>query len=261
MAANDKERLKEVSPDGTVIVVRLNPLSERNIKDILANRHDLQDTDGFIAAARERGIGTLLRNPQNLDMLAKSVLRGQWPDSRREMFEEAGRMLAREPNEEHLAGNPSIADTSPLIEAAGRLSAVQLLSGAAGYTLPDRAVPDGDHPSLAEVDGEAGGRMRDVLGTRLDWQRQSGLSEFGSDEWFELARKMFDLTGDNVFVIGTVGEAPNILLTNNRRSRLHTLGTRVRAAHPVWRICFKFRREGNQTEDEACYMPLPSSED
>ena len=26
---------------------------------------------------------------------------------------------------------------------------------------------------------------------------------------------MFDFTGDNVFVIGTVGEAPNILLTNN----------------------------------------------
>ena len=41
------------------------------------------------------------------------------------------------------------------------------------------------------------------------------LSEFGSGEWFELAQKMFDFTGDNVFVIGTVGEAPNILLTNN----------------------------------------------
>ena len=26
---------------------------------------------------------------------------------------------------------------------------------------------------------------------------------------------MFDFTGNNVFVIGTVGEAPNILLTNN----------------------------------------------
>ena len=26
---------------------------------------------------------------------------------------------------------------------------------------------------------------------------------------------MFDFTGDNVFVIGTVGEAPAVLLTNN----------------------------------------------
>ena len=48
-----------------------------------------------------------------------------------------------------------------------------------------------------------------------DWQRQLSLSEFGSGEWFELAQMMFDFTGDNVFVIGTVGEAPNILLTNN----------------------------------------------
>ena len=47
------------------------------------------------------------------------------------------------------------------------------------------------------------------------WQRQFRLSEFGASEWFELAQKMFDFTGDNVFVIGTVGEAPNILLTNN----------------------------------------------
>ena len=49
----------------------------------------------------------------------------------------------------------------------------------------------------------------------FDWQRQFrigsaslSLSEFGSGEWFELAQKMFDFTSDNVFVIGTVGEAP-----------------------------------------------------
>ncbi|MDE0447733.1 MAG: hypothetical protein OXH96_13775 [Spirochaetaceae bacterium] len=49
----------------------------------------------------------------------------------------------------------------------------------------------------------------------IDWQRQFRLSEFGSEEWFELAQKMFDFTGDNLFVIGTVGEAPAVLLTNN----------------------------------------------
>jgi hypothetical protein len=49
----------------------------------------------------------------------------------------------------------------------------------------------------------------------FDWQRQFRLSEFGSGEWFELAQRMFDFTGDNVFVIGTVGEAPAVLLTSN----------------------------------------------
>ena len=48
----------------------------------------------------------------------------------------------------------------------------------------------------------------------FEWQRQFGLSEFGSQEWVELAQKMYDWTGDNVFAIGTVGEAPAVLLTS-----------------------------------------------
>ena len=168
MAATDKEALKDVSPDGTVTVVRLNPLSERNVKDILAKNHGVEDPDGFITSAGQRGVDRLLRNPQTLNMLAKSVLRGKWPDSRKETFEQTCRVLAREPNGGQLAANPSRADTRKLIEAAGRLFAAQLLSGAAGYTLPDRAEPDGDYPSFTEVDGEAGGGVaRNVLGTRL----------------------------------------------------------------------------------------------
>ena len=168
MAANDKEALKDVSPDGAVTVIRLDPLSEKNIKSILAKNHGVEDTDDFIEAARKRGVHRLLSNPQNLDLLAKSVSQGRWPDSRKETFDEACRMLVCEPNGEHLAANPSSADTSLLIEAAGRLCAAQLLSGAAGYTLPDRAEPDGDYPSVTEVYGEVGdGTARNVLGTRL----------------------------------------------------------------------------------------------
>ena len=167
MAATDRDRLKEVSPDGAVTVMRLDPLSEGNIKDILANNFGVEDTDGFIKAARKRDVDKLLTNPQNLDLLAKAVLQGNWPDSRKETFEQACQMLARESNGEHLAANPSVADPRPLIEAAGRLCAAQLLSGAAGFTLPDRAVPDGDYPSFTEADGEASGRARQALGTRL----------------------------------------------------------------------------------------------
>ena len=167
LAANDKEALTDVSPDGTLTVIGLDPLSTANIKAILANNHGVEDTDGFIAAARERGADRLLSNPQNLKMLAKAVSEGQWPDSRREMFEQACRMLVREANREHRAADPSRTDADSLIEAAGRLCAVQLLSGAAGYTLPDRAEPNSDYPSVAEVDGGAGSYARKVLGTRL----------------------------------------------------------------------------------------------
>ena len=167
LAATDKEALKAVSPDSAVAVVRLNPLSERDIKDVLTNNHGVADADGFLAAARERGVARLLRNPQNLDLFAKSVAQGKWPDSRRETFENACRMLAREPNGEHRAANAAAADTESLIAAAGRLCAVQLLSGGAGYTLPDRAAPIPDYPSVAEVDGDPQGPAWQVLGTRL----------------------------------------------------------------------------------------------
>ena len=235
MAANDKERLKEVSPDGTVIVVRLNPLSERSVKDILANSHGVEDADGFIAAARERGVDRLLRNPQNLNMLAKSVLRGKWPDSRKETFEQACRMLVLEPNGEHLAAKPSIAETGPLIEAAGRLSAAQLLSGVVGYTLPDRAVPDGDFPSLAEVAGEAGGRTRDVLGTRLFLGTSEGklapahrqIAEFLAarhvsgllDESLPLERILALITGFDGELLPSFSNFTSWLAVHNKRSR------------------------------------------
>ena len=63
MAATDKEALKNVSPDGAITVIRLDPLSERNIKDILAKNHGVEDTDAFIEAAREAWSGQAPEQP------------------------------------------------------------------------------------------------------------------------------------------------------------------------------------------------------
>ena len=236
LAAHDKEALKDVSPDGTVTVIRLDPLSEENIKAILANNHGVEDTDRFIKAARERGVDRLLRNPQNLDMLAKAVSGGKWPDSRKETFEQACRLLVREPNGEHLAANPSSANTGPLIEAAGRLCAAQLLSGAAGYTLPDRAEPDGDHPSVAEFsDKAAGGTARSVLGTRLFVGTSEGklapthrqIAEFLAarhvsglvDEGLPIGRILALITGFDGELVPSFSNFASWLAVHNKRSR------------------------------------------
>ena len=64
LAANDEEALQDVSQDGTVKVIRLDPLPKRNIKDILANNHGMEDADGFIKAARERGIHVAGKPPE-----------------------------------------------------------------------------------------------------------------------------------------------------------------------------------------------------
>ena len=81
LAANDRDRLCNVSPDREVTVLRLEPLSKENIKDILTCNHGVEDPDGFVAVARERGVDGLLANPQNLELLASSVAEGNWPDS------------------------------------------------------------------------------------------------------------------------------------------------------------------------------------
>ena len=235
LAANDRERLKEVSPDGKVTVVRLDPLSERNIKDILAKNHGVEDVEDFIDAARQRGIKGLLDNPENLRLLAKSVAGGKWPDSRLEMFEEACGLLARETNGEHLAANPSAAETGPLIDAAGQLCATQLLAGNAGYTLPDRAEPDVDYPSLAAVGDDPGGRARQVLGTRLFMGVSEGklapahrqIAEFLAarhvsglvDSGLPLARILALITGFDGEVLPGFRNFLSWLGVHNRRSR------------------------------------------
>ncbi len=167
LGANDKESLDEVSPDGRVTVVRLNPLDREKIKTILERNHGVEDSDAFIVNAKERGVEGLLKNPQTLELLAEAVSQGEWPSSRRETFERACRMLAREPNRKHRLANPRSGDIEKFVEAAGGLCAVQVLTGIAGVTLTDRATPDGDYPALEEIAGEAGGHARSVLGTRL----------------------------------------------------------------------------------------------
>ena len=236
LAATDKEALKDVSPDHTVAVIRLDPLSDRNIKAILANNHGVEDTEGFIEAARKRGVHRLLANPQNLDLLARSVSRGRWPDSRKETFTEACRMLVLESNGEHLAMSPLSSDTNPLIEAAGRLCAVQLLSGTAGYTIPGRAEPDDDYPSLTEVHGGVGnGTARNVIGTRLFVGVSEGklapahrqLAEFLAaqyvsgllDEGLPLERILALITGFDGELVPSFANLSSWLAVHNARSR------------------------------------------
>ena len=134
--AADRKRLESVSPDGTVKVLRLDPLSEDNIRDIL-DGEGVEDIDRFINEARDRGLGALLSNPQTLKLLLAAVADGNWPATRTGTFEAACMTLIRELNEEHLQAVPQHAD-SEMLHTAGHLCAVQLLSGRAGYRLPIR---------------------------------------------------------------------------------------------------------------------------
>ena len=152
LGTNDQKHLDSVAPDGAVTVLRLNPLTDADIVTILDAQLGTDDAQEFIENARERGVDRLLKNPQSLELLVRAVASGGWPESRLDTFERACSHIAKEPNEEHLIGAPPPA-LGDLLDAAGRLCAVQLIAGIAGYTV-GLGRPDSAYPSPEECGGD-----------------------------------------------------------------------------------------------------------
>ncbi len=168
LGENDRRHLAKVSPGGEVTVLRLDPLTESDIQEVLARRADISDPEEFVSAARNRGVDGLLANPQTLNMLADVVAGGdEWPGSRLETFEQACLRVVLEHNEEHrmsLRGDAPAPDQ--ILDAAGRLCAVHLLTGTAGFSLlHDR--DDVSYLSPDQCDYESPDVSRHALGTKL----------------------------------------------------------------------------------------------
>ena len=164
---SDRKHLESVSPDSSVSVLRLDPLTDSDISSILDARSDVPDAGAFIKAAEERRVEGLLTNPQTLAMLADVVGAGEgWPESRIQTFEMACRQMAREHNDEHAAAQEPDGPAAPaqLLGAAGRLCALQLISGSSGYTL--RGQPDEEYPALDQCDYDSQ-LLRLALATKL----------------------------------------------------------------------------------------------
>jgi len=169
LGSNDRRHLKSVSPEAGVTVLQLDPLSVTEVDQILTARQDIVDPDEFVRNARERGVYGLLENPQTLNMLAEVVRCGSgWPDSRKETFEMACRQMVQEHNDEHQAASEPEGPPPPdhLLDAAGRLCAIQLLSGAAGCSLRSNEGGD-DFPTLDRFDRDFLELLRHAVATKL----------------------------------------------------------------------------------------------
>ena len=142
LGENDRSNLSKVIPAEELFVLRLEPVSGEEQRRIIAARNEIPDAEAFLAEANERGIGGLLVNPQTLVLLARVVAEnGEFPRGRVETFARACQILAREPNDDHrIAAPPPPPDA--LVEIAGHMCAVALLSGSTGFSLPE--APEGD---------------------------------------------------------------------------------------------------------------------
>lgn len=165
----DRKHLESVSPDGIVRVLRLDPLSDDNIHTILDRHPQIANAAQFIAKAREARLYGLLKNPKSLDMLVQAVTvhgNSAWPGTRTDTFHLACRSLIREHNDEHSDAEQNPPAVSTLLDATGRLCAVQLLTGSAGYALkPNRAAPG--YIGLDELAALDAGTIRLGLGSKL----------------------------------------------------------------------------------------------
>ena len=166
LGENDRGRLKTVSPNSEVLTLRLDPLTEADIGSLLQANERVSDADVFIEEAQRRGLDSLLSNPQTLNMLAEVVGSGAtWPEGRAETFDLACRQMALEHNEEHSIGEPQ-ASVEALLDAAGRLCAVQLIAGLAGYTTHRHTI-SGDYHPVDVCDYEPISVLKAALSTRL----------------------------------------------------------------------------------------------
>ena len=165
--ANDSDHLKSVSPDGSVTVMRLEPLSGDDARKILLANLGIEDPDDFIASARDRGLQGLLVNPQSLRMLAIAVgSDSDWPKTRMKAFDMACRALLQEHNEDHRIAQPDRGGVSDLMHACGKLFALQLLTGSAGYSRSGNG-SEQDFLGLDQVAGEDPAILRSGLQSKL----------------------------------------------------------------------------------------------
>lgn len=158
LGRTDVETLERVSPNGSVQLVRLDPLRDSEIDELVqplvrklveesfqkpshADARALVEAfvvadgaPGFLEEARRRRLGGMLPNPQSLRLLLLAFARngGRLPKSRREAFQQACLALAAEQNDQHLDSGQDWPDRHEVLNAASEVCALVLLSGAAG---------------------------------------------------------------------------------------------------------------------------------
>lgn len=148
---NDRQKLEQLGID--ILLLVLDPLTDESILEVLRlhGKPKNGNPEEFVFQARAHGLGEWLKNPQTLLRLADSIdEQGGWPHSRRDLYEKACETLLSEPNEEHIRSGARQISLDTLSKTAGRMCAVQLLSGGAGYTLPP-GKPDKDYPALEKI--------------------------------------------------------------------------------------------------------------
>lgn len=134
LGAVDQNALRAVAPNGELTELHLLPLGDEEVLHILSQspRTSSSATE-FLGQAKQHGVRPLLDNPLLLKLMVEAVRGNQWPRSRAALYQVACERLAVEYNEEHRAELRAASSTEVLLDDAGLLCALLLLSGVEGF--------------------------------------------------------------------------------------------------------------------------------
>lgn len=124
---------------GAPVVLLLERLSCEEQRAVLIDQGMREDeASSFIAEAESRSLSDFLENPQNLIMLSKVVGNGQWPVTRRQLFEMATQLFLQEFNSEHARSGGGIYSVDELRLIAGAVLTARLISDIEAISLSDQ---------------------------------------------------------------------------------------------------------------------------
>lgn len=130
----DAEALKLVAPNEKLEVLHLEPLDRADILAVLCDRSDeVPNAAAFLQNAERAGLLAMLGNPLLLDLTIKSAAAGDSHESRHEIYKHACQRLGAEHSSEHRTVKPpKPGDIDGLLDDAGLLCALMLLSNKTG---------------------------------------------------------------------------------------------------------------------------------
>jgi hypothetical protein len=166
--STDREVIEKASPDGRITVLLLEPLSNEDILTILRENHGIDGPDAFIQKAKKRGVADLLDNPKTLELFVKAVDDDdRWPKTRDETYHLACEKLAMEANKRHRdKKRGALISTEKVLDAAGQLCAVLLLSDKTGLALDAESAAE-RFPDLADYAPPDTAAASQAIGSKL----------------------------------------------------------------------------------------------
>ena len=153
LGEDDAAALRRLGSYHELVVLRLDPLDEAEMRILLEKSVGQSRADEFMNAAREHDLFGFLQHPLNLDLLLEVGIENGGITSRCSLFEAATRAMIREKNPAHRAasrGTPQPSETA-LLNASGWLCALSLLTDASGWSV-EPAEPTRGYPSLREIE-------------------------------------------------------------------------------------------------------------